>query len=602
MLEFFRSDPGRLVLLARDLADDFDTFEAASEAERKQEGMFQTRKLLFRAYFDATGIVPDTLGPDDPSRVAAPDPEMRLAHYLVESHRLSRNPALTRVIFATADTLLEFGAEHAQLFTRHPPTRELVRTFLQEFAVKVDFDDESADFVARRLLGATVAAVAEHPGDLAREPALGALFAALGSLKADFQDDFVARIVSVDGFERLVGTYLVHVGADPSFITEDERLAEVLGAVLTKIGTDFQPLLDDPGAFVGVLEVALVSGSGHVRALLQAEVEDEPLLGVVLFSLLDQLEAAAAENALFARIADGQVVSELYRATLESVAADPSLVGTTAATDDFVAGLVSAVAGALATRELEALLSEADLRRLGVDVLSTLANRPQALVGDNAFAGELLAAVLRAGVTVMGENADPAELAIVVEAALEAALDNVALLSLDDRLGAVLGGLATALGAGDLRRLRSPALRRQALMALLDVVSANPALWRRFAENDLVEALAAAVVDALEADPTRLVTGSILVGSLRNLLMEAARRGQPLIDGDVPVEAIHAVLAAALDRAQEEIGRGLDGPMLPGYLAAVLRAFLTEPVDVSDPEPLEEFLDAVLQAVRAEVT
>jgi hypothetical protein len=109
---------------------------------------------------------------------------MRLAYYVVESQRLSRNSALVRILLVSADTLLEFAGENGSLFISNPQTRSLVESLIDEFAGKHDFDDEGAEEIFKTLLGATIVAFAENPPlELANKPGLKAVFAALSDAR-----------------------------------------------------------------------------------------------------------------------------------------------------------------------------------------------------------------------------------------------------------------------------------------------------------------------------------------------------------------------------------------------------------------------------------
>jgi hypothetical protein len=110
---------------------------------------------------------------------------MRLAYYVAESHRLSRNPTVTRILLVAADTMLEAAGENAGLFISHPRTRLLVQTFLAEFEGKSDFEDDGVDRIFKRLLGATIIAALDNPGWIAENPVIKAFFVALGSLREE---------------------------------------------------------------------------------------------------------------------------------------------------------------------------------------------------------------------------------------------------------------------------------------------------------------------------------------------------------------------------------------------------------------------------------
>jgi hypothetical protein len=594
MVAFYREDRGRLILEIRDLKASFE-FLMQGDPRRPGVDVFNARGRLLKAYYDATGVRPKTMGPSEERLIAAaPDREMRLAYYVVESHRLSRNPELTRILITAADTILEFGAENAALFTADLRGQKVLATFLEEFAGKSDFDDDSADRILRRLLGSTVAAAIEHYGEYTAKPALGPLFAALADVREDLGDDFVASIISADGFERVLGTYLIHTARDPSFITRDEVLADVLGAVLTKIGTDLDEILRDPRALTGVFETALISAADHVPQILERKLDGRPLLATVLGSVAGAIANARSGDPLFDRIVDGRLLGEVYRSVLEAVAADPSLVGVESDADQLAARLISGLAGALSRQDLRHLSTET-LRELGIEGLRILAEHPR-LAGSNDFATSVLGAAFAAAARLLEAGARPEDLVEVAEAALAAAAENLALLSMDARLAAVLSEFGRQIAEAGLHATLGTESRKALLLAVLDAVIANPVIWDDFAEADLVRPLAEAVVAGLKNDPTRLVGGPVLVASLHRVLIAAARRGRRIVEQDVDTDQLRSLLAAALERARDEIGRSIDAETLPRFLERVILAFLESPTNINDPQALDDLFTSTLLA------
>ena len=308
-----------MILQLRDLQDDFAV--VAQDPTSISPAVSGPRSRLFKLYYEAAGVQPTFLGPVDPAMQGKAiqgleTADMRLTYYVVQSQRLSHNPALVRVLLATADTLLEFAGENANLFISNPQTRSLVENLIDEFAGKRDFTDDGAEEIFKSLLGATIVAFANNPpGNLANKPALKALFAALGDVRQSLGNDFVAKIISVDGFEQLVAAYATEVAKDPSFLTQHALAQQVLTATLTQIGENFPQIIDDPKALLGVLEVGIGAAAANVPTLLQGQLAGQPLLAAVLAGVLKQVSTLALANHLFASLANGQFLTDVYKST-----------------------------------------------------------------------------------------------------------------------------------------------------------------------------------------------------------------------------------------------------------------------------------------------
>lgn len=125
-------------------------------------------------------------------------------------------------------------------------------------------------------------------------------------------------------------------------------------------------------------------------------------------------------------------------------------------------------------------------------------------------------------------------------------------------------------------------MRGQVIVSALEVVAINPKMWGRFAEKDLVQPLMAAIFQGLETDRMALLNGPVMVEGLRSALKAAARRGQKLINGDATAEALQELLTLGLVKADEEIGRSIDGETLPQYFERLLHFFLEVPFALDD--------------------
>jgi hypothetical protein len=126
MLRFFETEQGQIMLALNDLTQ---TFKAVKTADEEDSAIPGEVRNCFALYFEATEVKPKRWAPDAndaewrKSSSTGPSEEMRLAYYVVESDRLSRNPALTRILLTTADTLLEVLGEKCRDLYRQPQDR-----------------------------------------------------------------------------------------------------------------------------------------------------------------------------------------------------------------------------------------------------------------------------------------------------------------------------------------------------------------------------------------------------------------------------------------------------------------------------------------------
>ena len=584
MLTFFKSDQGQLILELRALVDDFAA--VLTDPTSVSPTISGPRARLFRLYYEAAGVHPEFLGPVDLHAQKAiqelTNPEMRLAYYTVESQRLSRNTALVRVVLVTTDTLLEFAGENAKLFINHPQTRSLVQDLIEEFAGKRDFDEEGIDAIFKSLLGSTLLALANNPGNLANKPALKALFAALGDVRDSLGNDFVAKLISVDSFEHLITAYATQLAKDPAFLTKTDLAQKVLAAMLIKIGKNFRQIVDDPRALLGVLEVGLGAAATNVTGILQRELEGQPLLAAVLAGVLKQVVTLGQSNQLFASIANGQIIPDIYKTTLQAIAATPINFAHQGDVEKFVSNLIAGLANALSHQELSKFFPPDTLRLLASDSLTVLGADPQFIVAHNQFATKLLAAVFKASAAAVSEGLSREDLIGIAMAAIKAASENIALLNLNEQLAAAVTAFGDAIAASNLTQLVNAEGRKAMLLGVLQAIAANPTMWGRLQSTNLIQPLVQAIFQGLATDPTHLLSGPILVDAVSHLLLAAARRGQQFVAQTVQPEALKQLLTLALIRANQEVGRAIDGKNLPAYLARVLSAYLTAPFTLTD--------------------
>jgi hypothetical protein len=596
MLTYCKTDQGKMALHLHGLEAAYE--KVAADPYSISAAIDGPRNDLFELFYVASDTAATYLGPDDKPWVRGPSPDMRLAYFIVESQRLSKNPVLARVLLTAADTLLEFAGENASLFVSSPSTRAIVEDLIEEFAGKRDFDDEGLDVVFKSLLGSAIVAFAKNPPDVDGRPALKALFTALGNVRDSLGNDFVAKIISVEGFEKLISAYALESSKDPTFITTSPLLQKPLTAMLSRIGNDFPQMVDDSKAFLGVLEAGLGAASGDMVELIRREFDDQPALATVLALTMDRIGQEAQKSRLFDSLTKGTLIADLYRISLSAIAAAPLRFSGKSDVDQFISRLVSGLALTLSQKELTEAFSQDTLKALASQALTVLAQSPEVLVGYDKFATAVLSAVFKAGAQAIGDGVTKDDLTEIAAVIIKTSSENTALLGLDDRLCTIIACIGGALDAPLLCGLNTAKGRKDLLLACFQAVAANPVVWGQWEEKDLVQPLIEAVLDGLKKDPTTLLTGPVLVDSVRRILLATARRGSVILDKSITSDALKFLLAVSLERAGSQIGKTIDGENLPAFLERVVMSYLASPFALTGiPTPALEalFVKAVLE-------
>lgn len=600
MLDFFqRSDAGRAALALRGLTAAYEKVAHASETGAPPQA---ETNALFALYFELGALEPRALAPGAPA--AAPEragssDTVRLAYWIVESHRLSRNPAWTRLLLAAADTLLETVGENAGLFVSDPRTRGFVETLIHEFAGTHDFDDDTAERIARRLLGSAAIAAFEHRGQIPERPVVAALAGALGDAYAELRKDptldaadFFAGLVQGDRFDHLVASFLTQVSDDPRFLASDALARDVVTATLRHVAKDVPALRTRPDVVLGALEAALAAGASHVDTLLGKRLGDVPVAALALGAVARAVEDAASRGALVRAAASGDLVPQLYAVALRAIAARPDAIA--ADLDPAVAPLVAGVADALADAGPAAALDRDTLHAVVSSALTAAAEAPSFLTADAGFAGRLVATLARVAGPLAKDGLGRSDLAALAAAAVRASAERLAL-GRNDALGALLGATASALSTPGASRLLDARSRREALIGAIAALAANPALWTQLAQRDgvapLVEGLVAALAGGIDAP----LAGAGLAEAIERCLRAVSQHGAALAAGTLDAGAVKGFAARALAHGTAHLGRGLDLAALPGLLEQSLAAQLeSDPAAAATAHVLDDALARVV--------
>jgi len=487
---------------------------------------------------------------------------------------------------------------------------------LTEFAGREDFDDASLDRIYKRLLGSAVVAALDNPEALPDHPALLVLYSALGEIRAEKKDDFVATIISAEGFQSVVSSYLTIAARDPQFLDSMARMANTddlkaperavirsaFTATLTELGSNFPNIINDPHALKGVLEAAIVAAAQNAGPLIRTLGDDQPVMSAVFKAVAEKV---AAQRDLFDSLGNGALIGSLYEASLRVVAANPDLDadGIQSVTEKIVGG----IAQELSAQSLKDTLAELrsskglpTLNRLVARTVSIIAESPEVITGNDAYARAVIGGVLRAGSPLIRDGLDVEDLIEIVRVGIENAKENLGLIDMDEQLREVLISLGSAIDAnGDLTEtLGSLASRKQVLLAGLKAVAANPRVWKEFKEVGLVQPLVLGVIDGLKTDGGNLLSGPALVAGLRGSLQAINRRGAKLVedikakleaDENFKPEArtlIQTVIRKTLETANAEVGKSITRENVPEFLERVLGNALKAGLDAAGP-PLD---------------
>jgi hypothetical protein len=594
MLKFFNGDKGMLILELKGLKDEFIKVNERPYSRELQE----SRRQLLRLYYQANEIQPDVLGPHEGTM--GPSSEMCLAYYIVESHRLSNNPLLTRILLSTADTLLEILGENSGLFISNSKTQGIIRTLINEFAVKHDFDDDSTEKIFKVLLSSALISVSENQDALPDKPALSILFASISDVREALGDDFVARLISLEGFQKLVSTYLTHAAEDPSFITKNDLAQKVLAATLKEVGENISTLLDDPKACIGVFEVGLFAAAANVDKILVLEIENKPLLAAVLSEVMLQIEQKVQEKDLFKSIASGEFIPMIYQTVLGTIAANPDKLANTLGVKNLTANLISGIMEIILQKELSEIMYPETLRKVASKSLEILSLHPEFLDSNLQFSTNFLKSVLKASVELIKDGLDIDDLLAIINIGITTAADNVALLKIDKAIVQIVESFGELFSLEKTKELLTPINRRDILLVVLKTIAVNPKVWEELRQKNLIKPLVESVLLGLFSDPTNLLSGPVLVESIQNILSAIARRGRKVIDQEVTNESVKILMGYVLDKANQQISLSIDSDNLPVFLKRVVTEFFKSPFSLAneESEELKNLFGKVLKSIE----
>ena len=620
MRAFFRSGEGLTILVLHGLAERFAQLDAQLTGGQgiTDPTLLQSFDQCTELYRRARSIGPFLLQPElkDPAMLAryaatGPGDDARLAYFVVESDRLSRNTTLARLVLTTVDTLLEYLGENANTFIANPRTRGWVEGVVQAFAGQ-DFDDTSVRDLFRDLLAAGVASLLDQTQSLPLKPWVAALCSAINETRRELAQqangdgarayDALMRLFGEQGLERLANSLVVRAAEQTALSTDSDLLRRVLRAGLQEIARardaqgGFVDLFANEAARHRVLEALIEAGLGGTQGVLARIAADgRPFSAAVLTALVDAVRTEAANRQLFAEIAQGEIAGELYAVALAAIATNGQALANESGIPALVADLVAALAAELSAAPSVGKLERVARNRLVAAALEVLAQHAQVLVAEHNYASPIVAAVVDAAAAGAADGFTATDLQQVLGAALQTLVDHVRLALLNKAQAAALAALTAAL-AGAPAGVRKAAARRALLMSVLTAVAANPKILADATALQRLPMLAKAVLTAmLQAQARELLSDSDVLAGFDAVLLSASRRVRVFIERAEAIADLEALLRQSLTLIEQELGRSIDQPLLPRALEQVAQAYCKAPfvLAVASAQQLQEFFDAI---------
>ncbi len=608
MIEFFRSDEGKLILEVYDIADKFRFFEDNYRTTPFDEQILDIRGGLVALYFESTGIRPKTHGPDvsseqrqDSRRIGR---DRRLADYIVESARVSRNPVVVSMLLLMSDTLLEFAGQNASIFISHPRKRAVIETLLNEFALKGDWEDQGFVSIFRRMLGSTLIAFGDNPGQLEHPGGLKVLFAALNQLRestGEEEKDLVSVIISADGFEKLMVAVATEAANNPSFLTRDQQAQDMLTLLLKRVAAEIPELKNDRKALTGLVQVSIGAATSTAAALLDSRAEgQQPLITDILVGVLRKVSDLGQSDQLVSQIISGDIIGPICQVALLAVSKDPRRFTASQQVADFTSGLVTGIAGIVGSQNLRSIWSDEVRRTLLTETLSVLGRYPGLLGSRHEFTLRLISSLYQAGAGAIADGLERRDLVELVEAVLQASSSNVALLKLDHRFTAAVESAGRAIAAVPLSSLIDKEGRKRLIKSSLQAIIANPVVWGKLQDNEMIEPLIKAMLAALTADRSGFISGSVFVDSAARMMQVMSRKGLLLFRNEVEITSLGSFLEMVVLKLEAETGLGVDGESLPHLLERATIAILDQPKKFQD-DP-QSFLVKMIPQIITDVS
>ena len=511
--------------------------------------------------------------------------EMQLAYYIVDSARASNNPAIARILLATADTLLEFVGENASLFVSDPKTCGIVETFVTEFANKHDFDDAGATEIFKLLLGSAAVTAITHKADLPQSYPVQALIGALGDLRSTEGSDFVAKFVTADNFEKLLSNFATRMADSPALTKNRTILKDLASSAIRTVGKEL-PCGFDADSAHRIIEAVIVTAAEDAGR--QKRIIDNQLGDNILRSFIAAVGEQAKQDRLVDSLKSKELLGDVYEAVLRGIAQNPVVVKDATERGKFINSWIAAVATILSTTPLQNTLTPETIEKLVGASLRAAAKYPSVIAGKDAFAAALVGAALEAAAPLVEDGLSERDALDIVNVVLAAVAENQLLLKMPDQLKVVIGAAAGALSQQDVKSVLSAAGRKTALIEFLKTLAANPVSWSKMAQQDaaILKPLVDGIITGLAGPAQDFMSGPHVISAIGGAFNAALPYAQVFIDETINDAALKSVLDQAMKAAAAAALTGLSNEKVPAVIARVV----------------DTFLDAVLKAAGVGLT
>lgn len=417
----------RAALDARDILEHFDLFHknidwktgGPLEPERHSDMFWRFMGFYYK------------LEDEDKKIDGIPDFEIDehgLDSFLVKSAKSGGGQEAVNILRATAEILINFLGDNAGVFLAKSPNKLILSTVLREFATATDIETDNSNRILKTLVGAIAVGAADHGATLSNKPAAALLIAALGRTRRDFGDDFLARIVSHQGFSAVMADWVKSLATDPylvELLAEMQGLDEssydpsdaaslpaklqpvfgalqnVLGVVSDHIGT--RDALAREETFRAVFGAVLNGVTNHSSALLKAELEGDKFMATLLETVIAKIGRTGA-------IQNDDLIAPVFENLLDTLAGvipelgqDVALNRAELILEDFAQRLES---GEIQTAldDLKAFGGEQFARDLMVELFGKAQIRLNAQLEGDASRSNIAAQILLAQMPELLEN------------------------------------------------------------------------------------------------------------------------------------------------------------------------------------------------------
>lgn len=596
MEEAFSGDtPERQALQQRGLAHLFDQY-----ADKDDPLPDEQRRMLFFRFLNVFYQIEDAAGA---TGQAEPGDASGLDSFLVRSARLGQGSTGLRILRATAETLVDFLGENATVFLARSNHGAVLSTILREFAAETDLEEDNPERIIKVLLGSVALAATDESQTLSDEPLALLLFASLGQVRRDMGEDFVAGIISRDGFDAVVSDWLTR-------LANDDLLVELVADIRGLEGSDYDPSRPEtlPARLqpvYGVLSETLKVIGSRVKPgdALSGEEALRAVFGAVLDGLSNHSAALLADE-----LAGKELMAQVLNATLTQLAGHPAIRSDALAAPVFAAGLnalaqalprigpddalskaetlVRDLALAVASDPFQEAMSRITQKRgarfadaLAAELVNALAHRAAYLSEDIGGHGRfVLQSVLSAAPDLLDRGLNRETLTAIFS-------DTVALIyPADTPEGSFTAEVLPLIlplfdGMGDAAARLGPDGVEAILRSYITHLGTNRPVWQEVFERGLIAEIITAIAGGIrDADtPVRLPPDTIvglvsaaLVATGRNALDIAEVPDDPALAKAAIRDLIRRDTRRAIDRAVARLGRGAGTEDLPDLVEAAL--------------------------------